>query len=78
MQVSIFHNPYIADPSDQGNELRCELQWSKFGAKWEKCIYKELKILKCWSWPGLALEMRDHVNDESTSTQEASKALMDD
>ena len=42
----------------------------------KKCIYKELKILKCWSRAGL--EMRDHVNDESTSTQEASKALMDD
>ena len=77
MQVSIFHNPYIADPSDQGNELRCELQWSSLWQNVKKCIYKELKILKCWSWVS-GLEMRDHVNDESTSTQEASKALMDD
>lgn len=23
-----FHIPYIADPSDQGNELRGDLQWS--------------------------------------------------
>ena len=69
MQVSIFHNPYIADPSDQGNELRCELQWSS--------LWQNVKILKCWSWVS-GLEMRDHVNDESTSTQEASKALMDD
>ena len=44
--------PYIADPSDQGNELKSELQWSSLEQNEKKCIYKELKILKCWFWSG--------------------------
>ena len=45
-----FHIPYIADPSDQGNELRGDLQWSGVVSNMnKKCIYREYKAVRCMS-----------------------------